>query len=260
MFQIMYYAGLALTLIFLVLSIVFFVKNNVAKLIGDVTGWNARKAIKVINKKGAEEKSKTQAIKSDVSKVLVRDEGSSEQTQNPMEKKTKRSTTETVRETENGLGGEPAGSFQVEEDMVVLADSDEEVTTLLETGDEATAVLAEEETTLLETGEEETTVLAEEETTLLQAGEEETTVLAEEETTLLQAGDEETTVLTEQETVMVADGSNSILNQVMDYSTMAVKPKIQKSVTLSADEQIPIPDIFEVEEDATVVHTDESIE
>ena len=83
MFRIMFLTGLAFTILFLLLSIILFVKNDVAKLIGDVTGWNARRAIKRINEKGAEEISKTQAIKTEVSNVLVR----SADTTNPIHKK-----------------------------------------------------------------------------------------------------------------------------------------------------------------------------
>lgn len=48
MFRMMFYTGLLSGLFFLVCSVIFFVRNHVAKLIGDVTGWNARKSIKQI--------------------------------------------------------------------------------------------------------------------------------------------------------------------------------------------------------------------
>ena len=46
MFQIMFYAGLVFTIVFLILTVFFFVKHDVAKQVGDVTGRNAKKAIR----------------------------------------------------------------------------------------------------------------------------------------------------------------------------------------------------------------------
>ncbi len=57
MYKIMFYVGLIGAIIFLVVSIILFVRNNVAKVIGDVTGWNTKRAMKEIEKMRAEEPS-----------------------------------------------------------------------------------------------------------------------------------------------------------------------------------------------------------
>ena len=55
MYEIMFYAGTVLACLFLIISIILFIKNGVWKLMGDVTGLNARRAIKKLDKKGAED-------------------------------------------------------------------------------------------------------------------------------------------------------------------------------------------------------------
>lgn len=51
MYQVMFYVGFILALLFLTISIVLFFKNHVARLIGDMTGWSARKAIKYLGER-----------------------------------------------------------------------------------------------------------------------------------------------------------------------------------------------------------------
>ena len=220
MYQIMFYVGLTLALIFLVISIVLFVRNHVAKLIGDVTGWNAKRAIKKIYEK--EEDGKSQRDFSAKKQETVHKRGSTSARSASREKgegksiavvpkvpkvevAPNQSILEAIQESSDYSA---ANIFEVEEEMMVLAtdsgvdntETGDEATTLLVEqgvtnpleGDE-TSVLVDEETTLL-MGEEETTLLADEETTLLM-GEEETTLLVDEETTLLM-GEEETTLLT----------------------------------------------------------------
>ncbi len=164
MYEIMFYVGLVLALFFLIISIILFVRNHVAKLIGDVTGWNAKKAIRAMNEKNS---------------VNARSELTG-----PLE----------VKEVATEVGMTAEGN---DEETALLAGEE----TALLTEEEETTLLAGEETTLL-TEEEETTLLAGEETTLLME-EEETTLLAGEETTLLSA-DEETALLTGEETALLA--------------------------------------------------------
>lgn len=57
MFMVMFYVGLTLAIIFLVVSIVLFVKNDMAKVVGDVTGWNKKRAKKKIHRISANQKS-----------------------------------------------------------------------------------------------------------------------------------------------------------------------------------------------------------
>ena len=71
MYEIMYYAGMVLAVVFLVATIILFIRNKIWKLIGDVTGWNAKRAIRHLQRKGAEDTSKTEAIRPETSKVLV---------------------------------------------------------------------------------------------------------------------------------------------------------------------------------------------
>lgn len=52
----MFYLGMILSIFFLILSIILYVQNDVGKLIGDLTGWNAKISIKKmqkVNKKGS---------------------------------------------------------------------------------------------------------------------------------------------------------------------------------------------------------------
>lgn len=44
MYTVLFYVGLVLALIFYTASVILYVKKDVGKLIGVVTGWNARKA------------------------------------------------------------------------------------------------------------------------------------------------------------------------------------------------------------------------
>lgn len=118
MFKIMFYAGLALSIVFLVISIILFVRNNVAKLIGDVTGWNTKKAMKELHKKSAPRKAEN--ILTDSEGISVRDEGTTL------------------------LMEEESTTLLVEEETTLLS---EESTALLN-GDETT-LLVEEDTTLM---------------------------------------------------------------------------------------------------------------
>lgn len=59
MFQIMFFAGSVFTILFVIFTIIIFVKNNVGKLIGDVTGRNVRK---IVNKRGAKKNEPAGAI------------------------------------------------------------------------------------------------------------------------------------------------------------------------------------------------------
>lgn len=241
MFRIMFLAGLAFTILFLLLSIILFVKNDVAKLIGDITGWNARRAIKKINTRGAEEISKPQAIKTEVSKVLVH----SVDTTNPIHKKLELKPKQSIMAAIHEAQGKP-----VEEEMIVLVGqevagaegekmADDEITAILGEEDETTVLPKEEGTAASGEENELTAVLEEEVTTVLGEGEELTTVLGEEPTTVLSEGDELTAVLGEELTTVLGEG--------------------EEATRMLIGEEKPLPDIFEVEDQATVVHTEESI-
>lgn len=138
MYEIMYYAGMILAIICFIASVVLFIRNKVWKLIGDVTGWNAKKAIKRLNQKGAEDTSKTEAIKPETSKILVHKATTtgtlqampeleeSERLKRSAKSKKKKQRNLRMRKEEGTalLQQESANAnsvFEVEEDMVVLA-------------------------------------------------------------------------------------------------------------------------------------------
>ena len=246
MYEIMFYGGTVLTGVFFIASVVLFVRNKVWKLLGDLTGWNARNAIKKLDKKGAEDTSKTEAIKQDVSKVLVHKatttgslqempDQTEDETSIPPEKEKK------IRKNRSKKGEKAAllqqkepetdGIFEVEEDMMVLAGSKNK--NLLQEGDDSETALPEadgddSETTLLvaEGDDSETTLLVAEgddsETTLpvAEGDDSETTLLVAEgddsETTLLvgEGDDSETTLLAgegddSETTLLAAEGDDS---------------------------------------------------
>jgi len=230
MFKVMFYGGLALAVICLILSVVLFIKNDVAKLIGDVTGWNARRAIKKLNKKGAEDVSKTEAIKTEVSKVLVHSAsttGTLQTVTNTSDKlaepKKRRKSRRSMPEDEKTdiLQQIPAPErpvreiFQPEEEMIVLA------------------------------GNEETSLLADNEETSVLSGDEETSLLADNEETSVLSGDEETSLLADNEETSVLSGNP--------------QDAMKEATTILIREEKPLPAIFDVEEETTVVHTEESI-
>lgn len=222
MFRIMFLVGLVFAILFLLLSIILFIKNDVAKLIGDVTGWNARRAIKKINARGAEEVSKTQAIKKEVSNVLVHNEDTPDSAHEKLDLKPRQSIMAAIQEAQGKSMKEVS---KIEKEMIILA----EPATISR---EEQGVADEEFTTVLGGEDGLTTVLGEEVTTLLSADDEVTTVLGGEMTTVLREGDEGTTVLRQE-----AEAAG---------------------IPVTVEEALP--DIFEVEDEATVVHTSESIE
>lgn len=287
MFKIMFFTGLAFTIVFLILSVILFVKNNVAKLIGDVTGWNAKRAIKKINERGTEEISKTQAIKSEVSKVLIHSADTTKPIHKKLELKPKQSIMAAIHEAQGKSAKEV---FKAEEEMIVLAGKEitgtqqkkkitkqgilegktkmsEVAVSVPDAESESTGVLSDEAATVLDEADEATEILAEEVTTVLDEGDEATALLAEEVTTVLGEEDEQTEVLTdnaavnyreqESSTVVIADETNSILN--MAEGVVPILSEEEEFTMLLTGEEKPLPDIFEVEEQATVVHTDESI-
>lgn len=287
MFKIMFFTGLAFTIVFLILSVILFVKNNVAKLIGDVTGWNAKRAIKKINERGTEEISKTQAIKSEVSKVLIHSADTTKPIHKKLELKPKQSIMAAIHEAQGKSAKEV---FKAEEEMIVLAGKEitgtqqkkkitkqgilegktkmsEVAVSVPDAESESTGVFSDEAATVLDEADEATEILAEEVTTVLDEGDEATALLAEEVTTVLGEEDEQTEVLTdnaavnyreqESSTVVIADETNSILN--MAEGVVPILSEEEEFTMLLTGEEKPLPDIFEVEEQATVVHTDESI-
>lgn len=215
MFKVMFYGGLALAVICLILSVALFIRNDVAKLIGDLTGWNARKAIKKINKKGTEKVSKTEAIKTEVSQVLIRSASTTGTLQTATntsgllvrkkkEKAPRRRWSKRLQEEKTDILKNPSVPyesekevFQAEENLIVSEGSgiaqtgpkrEETQHSIFETGnrkliqENGTGVLTEDETSVLNAENEFTGLLTEEATDLLQ-GENSKVLLAAEDTT-----------------------------------------------------------------------------
>lgn len=245
MYQVMYYVGLSGTVIFFLLSVILFFKKDIAKLLGDVTGWNARHAIK----------------KENIQMKETAIEGSF-QTDAPVKPKRPRKRKKQDRVTQLLVREENTEHLQADEETALL--SEEEATTLL-AENEITDVLSEEEATILLHTDEATELLHTEEATELLYTEEATELLHTEEATellhtdeateLLQVQDEPTDILYEDINISTEDGG-SILDDAVEPENLIGDEN--STVILSQKEQ-PMPDIFEVEEDTTVIHTEESI-
>lgn len=265
MYQLMFYGGMAGTFIFLVLSVVLFVKNDVRKRIGDLTGANARKAIKEINEKS---KMKHLAKESgeETGKIVIHEEKTENEAEKSIKKASKKTKEPVIRKR----------TFQ--HDDTKVPESGDEQTEILPTlniqedatdvlyDDEQTSVLAEDEATELLTDEEGTELLNQEDATELLTEEVTETLVSEEETELLY-----------EEVHISAGGFNSILNGATNPDIASgddeEKTDLLTSTILAgytdeevpleedsfASEIVPIPDIFEVEEDVTVVHTEDMI-
>lgn len=226
MYEIMYYAGMVLAVAFLIATIILFIRNKVWKLIGDVTGWNAKRAIRHLQRKGAEDTSKTEAIRPETSKVLVHKTTTTGTLQAVPESehlqqvgKTRKKKQHNFRlhkeERTSLLQKEKTDTdsiFEVEEDVTVLAGAEnpnrmpeaeaiDTYTTVLSSREAGEATEEEEITTKLYCEEETEELSQDEQTTLLTREEDEETTLltreGDEETTLLaMEGDEATTLLT----------------------------------------------------------------
>ena len=187
MYEIMFYTGLVLFVIGFIVTAVLFVKNHVAKTIGDLTGYNAKKAVKKLQEERAEKMQNVEPVKFDVPR--------SKKLQKTKKRKVKEDVDiEGFFETEEDItvfGGEvvtqmPKTVLDEEDDM----DKDDEVTDLLYDDSEeqsdilgedvATEVLAEEEMTDDLADKEMTDDLDEDEMTSILADEEKTEVLPEE--------------------------------------------------------------------------------
>ena len=161
-YNICFYGGMTLAIIFLIVSIVLFVVFKIPKVIGDLTGRNARREIaEKKNKKGGTEKSESSKIlkqeqkkyyNQNTGKITIRDSATNE--------------VETARITSNA----ESKHIQPEEretDILRPGDEDDIYKTVpgSSKGEEETTVLGgskgEEETTVLGSskGEEETTIL-----------------------------------------------------------------------------------------------------
>lgn len=288
-FTIMSYGGLALAVICLIIAVILFIKWNIPKVFGDVTGRTQRKTIERIRKEGYEANAtKQSAIKAagETGKITVRKtETDSLQTgrtkkqsknvtvgtppiANPARRETavtKENVTNTVfqvyqpGEVETTVLSDPAGG---EETMVLNQSNSEEQTTVLNqpNSEEQTTVLnqsnSEEQTTVLNqpNSEEQTTVLNQPET------ENQTAVLSqytpEEGTTVLSrtSAEEETTVLHADE----KQGGQNM--HPSEASTTILTENQVDGVIQLPNETITPPGTVAKVLDFMITHTDEGIQ
>lgn len=246
MYEIMYYAGMVLAVAFLIATIILFIRNKVWKLIGDVTGWNAKRAIRHLQRKGAEDTSKTEAIRPETSKVLVHKTTTTGTLQAVPESehlqqvgKTRKKKQHNFRlhkeERTSLLQKEKTDTdsiFEVEEDVTVLAGAEnpnqmpeaeaiDTYTTVLSSREAGEATEEEEITTKLYCEEETAELSQDEQTDVLQSGE-------DKETTLLSCeGDEQTTLLTREE-----DEETTLLTREGDEETTLLAREGDEATTL----------------------------
>lgn len=257
MYEIMYYAGMVLAVAFLIATIILFIRNKVWKLIGDVTGWNAKRAIRHLQRKGAEDTSKTEAIRPETSKVLVHKTTTTGTLQAVPESehlqqvgKTRKKKQHNFRlhkeERTSLLQKEKTDTdsiFEVEEDVTVLAGAEnpnrmpeaeaiDTYTTVLSSREAGEATEEEEITTKLYCEEETAELSQDEQTDVLQSGEDEETNLlsyeGDEQTTLLtRGGDEETTLLARE-----GDEETTLLTREGDEETTLLAREGDEATTL----------------------------
>ena len=183
-FTIMAYGGMALAAICLAIAIILFIKWDIRKVFGDITGRTERKTIERIRSEGYEmNASKQTSIKKsgDTGRIRVR------RTETDSLAKETGQKDFSVTENADAKSGQRESAATREGNLtntVLHVYSQEEDTMVLNTSEEATTVLSspeEESTTVLSTSEEETAVLSspeEEATTVLSTSEEATTVLS----------------------------------------------------------------------------------
>ena len=255
--NIMLFGGIALAVVFAVVAVILFVKLDIPKVIGDLSGSTARKQIREIREKGYESvqgsgASKKDAIKSKDStgKIEVRDIKRKTSRSEELEKKGNERYQKAVNELKKEQQSR-MDEFERETDILQGPDDYEKETDILSADvdyDEATDVLtpeddADEETDVLTM--EDDTEGATDVLTMEDDMEGATDVLtmeddAEGATDILTAADDEeaTNVLTSDE-----EATNVLLNEAVH----GTKPEVKDRAG------------FKIVTDIVVVHTDESI-
>lgn len=283
MFNLMFYGGLILAMICLILSVILFIKNDVGKLIANVTGWSAKFAVMKMNKEKQEKIAKNEK---EEKSVLAEKSAKTEKTSKEKTAKKK---------SRFRLAKEPmADIFQMEEEIMVLAGDkavkrkplsrkeqkivsselsevlrsttpvfdDKNVEQNTETDGEVQIkekkstsrserrrrrleALNNPETAVL--SDEPTDILEEEETVVLQARDLPTDILEEEETDVLQEIDLPTDVLEDEETDILEDEETEVLPEEDEEATSVL-----------SDEEVPTEVLWAVGDEPTDVLEDES--
>ena len=255
--NIMLFGGIALAVVFAVVAVILFVKLDIPKVIGDLSGSTARKQIREIREKGYESvqgsgASKKDAIKSKDStgKIEVRDikrkTSHSEELEKKGNERYQKAVNELKKEQQSRMD-----EFERETDILTEPDDYERETDILSADagyDEATDVLTPEDDadeatdvlTMEDDAEGATDVLTSEDdmegaTDVLTMEDD-----AEGATDILTAADDEeaTNVLTSDE-----EATNVLLNEAVH----GTKPEVKDRAS------------FKIVTDIVVVHTDESI-
>ncbi len=73
-YQIMFYGGLILAIISIIVAMVLFFRLNIRKVVGDLTGYNAKHDIRLIRENGIENDPKKNKIKDMTTKLLVKEQ------------------------------------------------------------------------------------------------------------------------------------------------------------------------------------------
>ena len=288
-FTIMSYGGLVLAVICLIIAVILFIKWNIPKVFGNVTGHTQRKTIERIRKEGYEANAtKQSAIKAagETGKITVR-KTETDSLQTGRTKKQSKNVTVGTPPIANPARRETAVTKENVTNTVFQVYQPGEVeTTVLSNpaGGEETTVLnqsnSEEQTTVLNqpNSEEQTTVLnqpnSEEQTTVLNQSnsEEQTTVLnqpgAENQTAVLSqyTPEEGTTVLSrtsaeEETTVLQADEKQGGQNMhPSEASTTILTENQVDGVIQLPNETITPPGTVAKVLDFMITHTDEGIQ
>ncbi len=288
MYQIMFYVGLVCTFVFLIASVILFIKNDVRKKIGDLTGANARKEIKKLNEEMQSNQERMEALSDHNNKINFQITEDAPETEKPQKKK-RFSAKKTVSKQDEATDlllqdektdllaeDEVTSRLSADEATDVLnrdeaADvlSEERVTDVLVQDalshyeEDATDVLMQESTDILY-GEDATDVLMQESTDILY-GEDATDVLMQESTDVLY-GEDATDVLTDEATAVLTETLVSNVETELLYEEIKISEGAFDSILNGATDPDAVTEeastqnnVFEIEEDVTVVHTDDSI-
>mgnify|MGYP004615125895 FL=1 len=288
MYQIMFYGGLVCTFVFLIASVILFIKNDVRKKIGDLTGANARKEIKKLNEEMQSNQERMEALSDHNNKINFQIMEDAPETEKPQKKKrfsAKKTVSKQDEATDLLLQDEKTDLLAEDEvtsrlsadkatdvlnrDEAADVLSEERVTDVLVQEalspyeEDATDVLMQESTDILY-GEDATDVLMQESTDILY-GEDATDVLMQESTDVLY-GEDATDVLTDEATAVLTETLVSNAETELLYEEIKISEGAFDSILNGATDPDAVTEeastqnnVFEIEEDVTVVHTDDSI-
>lgn len=277
--NVMLFGGIALAIIFAIVAVVLFVKLDIPKVIGDLSGSTARKQIKEIREKGYESvqgsgASKQDAIKAKDSsgKIEVRDIKRKMSESGELSKRSNERYKKAVSELNKAGSGKLQEDADYDRETDILNDIDdfERETDILSVEDDyerETDILmaendGEDSTDILSTGDEESTDILsmddEESTDILSTYDEESTDILsaedEESTDILSTYDEDSTDI-----LSTNDEDSTDILTTMDEDATDVLKEEKGSEPAMAEKSNREAAGFKMLVDVVVVHTDESI-